>query len=99
MRIELVTDGGFAAMPGLKRPLVLDCATLPAAQAAEAARLVRALAAAPPAQAAPATLRDARDYRLTVQDADGARSYTASDQAMAPAFEALLQLVRTLGHR
>lgn len=99
MRIELVTEGGFAALPGLQRPIVLDCAALPPAQVAEAERLAGELAAAPPAAAAATALRDARTYRLTVDGPEGPRVYTATDQAIAPAFAALLELVRTQGHR
>jgi hypothetical protein len=98
MRIELVTQGGFAALPGLNRPIVLDCAALPAAVAAECEALASAVRAAG-SQAAPAALRDGRSYRLTITADGQAETYTAADQAMGASFERLLQLVRQHGHR
>ncbi|WUR10892.1 protealysin inhibitor emfourin [[Empedobacter] haloabium] len=99
MRIELVTEGGFAAMPGLQRPFVLDCGSLPAAQAAECERLARALATAPPAAAAPAALRDARRYRLAFVLDERPHVVAATDQAMSAEFDQLVQLVRQYGRR
>ena len=45
MRIELVTDGGFAAFPGLAAPIALDDAKLPADRRAELQRLLNELGA------------------------------------------------------
>jgi len=99
MRIEVVTEGGFAALPGLQKPLVLDCAGLPADVATQCDELVRELAAAPHATAAPAALRDGRRYRVKVESDGQALSLAASDTAMSPAFRALLDLARTHGKR
>ncbi|GGY95685.1 protealysin inhibitor emfourin [Pseudoduganella plicata] len=103
MRIELVTEGGFAALPGLQKPVVLDCALLPADVAvdvtAQCNELVRELAAAPPAAATPTALRDARRYTVTVEADGRTSSFTASDTAMSAAFRHLLDLVRSHGRR
>lgn len=79
MRVELTIDGGFAFIPGLRGPLVVDGRQLSGDAAATLRRLCEAaLAVATPPQAAPA-LPDARCYRLTVE-LDGARHcVTASD--------------------
>jgi hypothetical protein len=99
MRIELVTEGGFAALPGLQKPVVLDCAVLPADVAAQCGELVRELAAAPPPAAAPTALRDARRYTFKVEADGRTASFAASDTAMPPAFRHLLDLVRSHGRR
>lgn len=103
MRIEVVTEGGFAALPGLQRPLVLDCAGLPADVAAQCDELVQALrhalAAAPHVTAAPAALRDGRRYTIQVDSEGQSLSLAASDTAMSPPFRALLDLARTHGRR
>ncbi|WEF34382.1 protealysin inhibitor emfourin [Pseudoduganella chitinolytica] len=99
MRIELVTEGGFAALPGLNRPMVLDCATLPQAEAAQCERLARELAAAPGPSAAPSALRDGRRYRLTLHFGERSVTCVAADQAMSGPFHELLQIVKAHGHR
>lgn len=99
MRIEVVTEGGFAALPGLQKPLVLDCAALPADVAAQCGELVRELAAAPQVTAAPAALRDGRRYTIRIESDGQSLSLAASDTAMPPPFHALLDLARTHGRR
>lgn len=99
MRIELVTEGGFAALPGLNRPVLLDCATLPDAQAAQCERLASELAAAAPAGPVPSALRDGRRYRMILHFDDRTVTYAAADMAMPPAFQELLQLLRAHGRR
>ena len=99
MRIEVVTEGGFAALPGLQKPLVLDCADLPAEVAAQCGDLVHELAAAPHVTAAPAALRDGRRYTIRVETDGQTLSLATSDTAMSPAFRALLELARTHGKR
>ena len=42
MRIELTTDGGVAAIPGLAKPILLDSATMSSAQCTHLQRLVDA---------------------------------------------------------
>lgn len=99
MRIEVVTEGGFAALPGLQKPLVLDCAGLAADVAAQCGKLVHELAAAPHVTAAPAALRDGRRYTIKVESDGQPLTLAASDTAMSPAFRALLDLARAHGKR
>jgi hypothetical protein len=76
MRIALQVEGGIASFPGLRRPVTLDSATLPAARAAQLAALVHRadFFAAPEPAAAPAGGADLRTYVLTIED--GARTRT-----------------------
>ncbi len=102
MRVELVTDGGFAAIPGLAKPVLLEAASLASTQGAELKRLVAA-ALAEKAQRGPvkaAPVPDGRSYRITIVEDDGARhQIEAGDPAVPPAFEALMDFARANGHR
>lgn len=104
MHIELVTEGGFAALPGLARPVVLDEANPPAACGcgrSELAALVDAALAERQAvgQGAPSSLPDARSYRITIER-DGQREVlVAADALVPPAFAALRDFVRKHGVR
>ena len=78
MRVEWLTDGGIAAFPGLNKPIVVDSADLPPAQARRLEQLVSDahffdLPAAP--RALPKGAADIRSHTITVED--GGRSHTA----------------------
>ncbi len=90
MRIELAIDGGFAYVPGLRPPVVVDDAQLPGADAAQLRRLCAAALAAADAPAPPPPGPDARRYRLTI-DSDGTtRELAASDPVGSPALAQLI---------
>ena len=102
MKVTLETDGGFAAIPGLRRAVTVDGAAL----APDQARRLDALVAA--AHEAHAThgsrgvgaARDARSYTLTVDGTNGApRTLTFSDAAPDPALGALRDFVQEHGSR
>src|SRR5262245_46430756 len=90
MRISFKMEGGFAAIPRLSQPMVVDTATLPAEPRAEIERLMAAshffdksaASGAPRPGAA-----DVRAYTITVEDSG--RSHTLrltdpiEDQAMS----------------
>jgi hypothetical protein len=106
LRLALERDGGFAAVPGLSRPLTLEASALApalrdalhglvaAALAEHAARGVKP-ARPPPAGATP----DGRTYRLHIQHAEGARSLEACDPSVPPAFAALMAFTEKHGVR
>jgi len=101
MRVELTIDGGFAWIPGLAKPIVLDGARLAGSDLAELRRLCQAALAArnlhPAAQLA--ALPDARRYQLTI-DIDGERhDVTAADPVSQPAVAELIDFVRARGMR
>src|SRR5436309_1034169 len=101
MRIELITDGGFAAIPGLAKPILLDCATLSPEQNARSQRLVDAALTEKDQRKSvkTATVPDGRRYRLTIQR-DGARYVVeAADPVIPPAFDALMEFVKANGLR
>ena len=100
MRIELTTEGGVAAIPGLAKPILLESMTMSSEQCAHLQRLVDAALMERTQCASPkAAVPDGRRYRLTIQR-DGARSeIEAEDPAIPPAIEALMQFVRLNGRR
>ena len=96
MRVELTIDGGFAYIPGLRRPIVLNGAELAENDAAMLRRLCTAAIAATPQKAGPPppTLPDARRYRCTIE-LDGARcDFIAADPIGEPAIAALIAFLQ-----
>ena len=101
MHIELHTDGGFAAIPGLSRPVVLDDV---AASAADSGTLNALVDAALEEQrrmpaALPRRVPDARSYRLSIERNGRHDLLSAQDAQVPPAFKALMQFVKQHGHR
>jgi hypothetical protein len=91
MLITLATHGGLAA--GLRlgaRPVVVDSARLPEADARTLGELVQAARAEPPPPPAGGSARDAMSYTVTVEDEGGSAELRRTDEAMTPAFAALL---------
>ena len=101
MRIELVIEGGFAAIPGLPRPTLLDAATAPAAVRDEVGALVNAALAEQRNTVAckPCNFPDARRYHLTIVRDDRKDVLVGTDSAMPPALNKLLHYVREHGKR
>lgn len=101
MRIELVIEGGFAAMPGLSRPVVVDAATAPPAMRDELTALVEAALVEQRSTVAstPSNFPDARRYQLTVQRDSRRDVLVGADAALPPAFNKLVHYVREHGKR
>ncbi|MEV4190125.1 protealysin inhibitor emfourin [Streptomyces toxytricini] len=93
MRVSLAVRGGLAATTHRGPPEVVDTADLPAAEAAELARLVAALTPGPRSDG-PGRARDAVSYTITVEDGGRSTASTQSDAAMSPSFAALLAWLR-----
>jgi hypothetical protein len=77
MRVELQIDGGMAYFPGLSRPVVVNSADLPKAQARRLERLVenaRFFDLPAASRALPKGAADMRRYTITVED--GRRRHT-----------------------
>ena len=101
MRVALTTDGGFAHIPGLAAPIVVDSAHLAAEEAAQLRRLCDAAAAITNPQVAsnaPA-LPDGRRYRLTIETEGSRRVLTAADPIEHPALAHLIAFVQQRGRR
>jgi hypothetical protein len=101
MRVELTIDGGFAYIPGLAKPIVLDGAQLAGSDLTLLRRLCQAALATPDRDARPQSGAhpDARRYRLTLE-IDGARhELTAADPVSQPAVAELIDFLRTRGSR
>lgn len=91
MKVILATHGGLAA--GLRlgsRPVVVDDAGLPEADARVLGELVRAARTEPGPEPAGGSARDAMSYTVTVEDEGGSGVLRRSDDTMTPAFAALL---------
>jgi hypothetical protein len=80
MHIDFRIDGGLAAVPGLAKPVSIDCAALPANDAARLGKLVRKadfFGVRPQAAAAP--LPDARTYTIAIDDGLQCRTLTFAE--------------------
>jgi hypothetical protein len=103
MRVALVTEGGFAALPGLARPVVVSGQAVATAECDELHRLVQAVldehadpAVAPSSASACA---DGRTYCIRIEHDGGHNEIVAGDPAVPPAFGALMRFIRQHGTR
>jgi hypothetical protein len=97
LRISFKTSGGFAAVPGLSRPVDVDTAALPAEQRDEIERLVAAACvfAQPAARgAAHPGAADVRTYTITVEDAGQSHSIRLTDPIEDPALVEMVEWFR-----
>jgi hypothetical protein len=101
MRVQLITDGGFAYMPGLASPVVVDSAHLSAEEAVQLQRLCEAASATGQQQATSnaTPVPDGRRYRLTIETADSRRELSAADPIDHPAVARLIAFVQQRGRR
>jgi hypothetical protein len=77
MRVELLTEGGVAFFPGLSKPIVVDSADLPQAEARRLEQLVadaRFFELPAASRALPKGGGDMRSHTITVKD--GRRNHT-----------------------
>jgi len=75
MKIEFSVDGGLASFPGLRKPVTIDAARLPAPHVARLRKLVdgaRFFDATPPAPSA--QVRDAQCYTIAIDDGERQRT-------------------------
>ncbi len=80
MHIDFRIDGGLAAFPGLAKPVSIDCAALPANDAARLDELVRrADFFGVPQPAAAAPVPDARAYTIAIDDGLQCRTLTLGE--------------------
>ena len=97
MRISFKMDGGFAAIPRLSQPMVVDTAALPAEPRAQIERLVAAsrFFSQPAAPAAPQPgAPDARAYTITIEDSGRSHAVRLSDPIEDPAMGELVDWLR-----
>lgn len=101
MRVALVTEGGFAALPGLARPVVVSGQAVAPAECDELHRLVQAVLDEHGGHAAatPSSCADGRTYRMQIDHDGGQDLLVAGDPAVPPAFGALMQFIRQHGTR
>jgi len=95
MRIDFRMEGGFAALPGLAKPVTIECDALPADKQAEWRALVsRANFFSRPADDASPPLPDARTYTIDVDDGANCRSITVREPIRDPALRDLVSALR-----
>lgn len=101
MRVELNTEGGFAAIPGLAKPVSVDAADLSSDLSKELQRLVNSALAekAPAGSVKRSPVPDGRRYRISVQRGGSRDEVEADDPVTPPAFDALMDFVRANGRR
>jgi hypothetical protein len=92
MHLSFSTDGGFAFMPGLRKPFAVDTAELPAEIAAELETLVRQ---AKPSGSTPAGA-DQRSYRIEVGSGSGSYTLEFTDPVTDPAAQRLIERLNAL---
>lgn len=86
MRLSFSTDGGFAFMPGLRKPFVVDTAELPADLGKDLETLVQqAKSGTAPAGA------DQRSYRIEVGSGADAYVLEFTDPVTDPAAQRLIE--------
>lgn len=101
MRVELTTDGGFAHIPGLAKPVVVDSVQLADYDAEELRRLCDAVPDIAKHRDAPqpSPIPDGRSYRLTIESGDARRELAVADPIAHPAISALIAFVQKRGRR
>lgn len=95
MRIAFSIDGGIASLPGLRRPVTLDCDHLPPERAARLQRLVeraRFFSATPGAPSRPAP--DARSYTVEIDDGTQCRTLTVAEPIADASLRDLIAEIR-----
>jgi hypothetical protein len=97
MRVQLETEGGIAYFPGLSRPVIVDSADLPSAQAAQLQQLIEsadffALPAAPTALRKGAA--DVRQYTITVEDGKRRHTVRLADPVENSDLQALIEFLQ-----
>ena len=101
LRVTLRIDGGFACLPGLAQPIVLDAAQLDAGDAAALRGLCDAAFEAARTNVADGTapIPDGRRYRATIEAGDARHEITAADPIADPAVAALIAFIEAHGRR
>ena len=100
MRIEMTTEGGFAPIPSLSAPIVLDVAKMPPDQGAEAQRLAdAALDESRRSPSGRSRMPDVQQHSIVIHREDGKHEIKADDITAGPAINALMQFIRRQGRR
>jgi len=97
VRIHFQTEGGFAYFPGLSKPVTVDTASLPSADAAELEGLVHAARFfdQPAQMGSPgAGAADYRTYTISVEDAGQSHTIRAIEPVGDPSVQALIDALR-----
>lgn len=97
MRIQFKTEGGFAYIPGLNKPVTIDLDDLPEQEAAELQQLLQTahffelpqrLGRLSPKAA------DMQQYKITVENQDKSHTVQLSDRLDDPDLRKLLEVLK-----
>jgi hypothetical protein len=102
VRLRLEQSGGFAAIPGLSKPVVLDTAGLGRDESAMIEALVHRtgiLEGGVRSVTGPAGGADLRDYTLTVEDGGAVTTVHLRDPITDDAVAALVEQLQSHRHR
>ena len=97
MRVQFQTEGGVAFFPGLSKPVTIDSADLPKAQAAQLQQLLDSARFFDLPEAAKTLPKGAADYRrYTITVEDGKRHHTVqlNDPVENPDLQALIEFLQ-----
>ena len=95
LRIDFGIEGGLAALPGLAKPLTIDCADLPRQDAAKIEALVqRADFFGRRMPVRVASMPDARTYTIGVDDGDRCRTLRVEEPIADDAMRELVAELR-----
>jgi hypothetical protein len=94
VRIAFSIDGGIASLPGLRKPVTLECDRLPAERSARLKALVddARFFTAMPASAAPGA--DRRTFTVEIEDGPRCRTLTLVEPIGDAALRALVDEIR-----
>jgi hypothetical protein len=97
LRIDFRIDGGFAAFPGLAKPVRIDCDALPPRQSKRLRDLLRRadFFALPAKGAAASPAPDARAYTIAVDDGTRCNTVTVCEPIADPALRDLIAELRS----
>jgi hypothetical protein len=98
VRVQLVVEGGFAVLPGLRKPVDIDLSAVPAAQAEEVQQLLEQanFFDLPDRIDPPAGAADYREYVVTADDGTRCHTVRCPDFAAPPELLALVACLQAL---
>lgn len=98
MRIEFKTEGGFAYLPGLNKPVTIDSDDLPEQEAGELQQMLqeaRFFELPKTAGKMSPQAADFKQYKVTIKDKKGKHTVQLTDMTDDPHLQKLLSFLKT----
>ena len=98
MRLQLRVEGGFAAIPGLRRPISVDLDELPEGEAGELRELIERcdFFSLPERFDAPEGAADYHEYTITAEDGDQQHTVRVPEIGAPPELLKLIDKLQSL---